>query len=240
MADILTTVSGALIIRFLLVWQSIAMAGVYFLAVWDGHVKPWPHIPMISDCGCYPPESNVFQIGFIVSATIMACASIMFKGAVEILLSQKSPSTGQHLVSKAARLANATLNNNIVWLSIIASAGLAGVSTVNECEYLPLHVIFAVTFFGGYLIYMHAVVLLLVNARKSGALVSSGTIFWKTFFLGCNVASLIGMGISAIFNFKNGVSGGEWLAVFSVLAFNGTFLHELKNYVAMAVVNDSN
>eukprot|EP01104_Vermistella_antarctica_P018867 TRINITY_DN7163_c0_g1_i1.p1 TRINITY_DN7163_c0_g1~~TRINITY_DN7163_c0_g1_i1.p1 ORF type:complete len:579 (-),score=105.50 TRINITY_DN7163_c0_g1_i1:148-1758(-) len=232
---VLSKVAGSFAIVTLVVWQTTFLLACYVVAVLDGDVKPLPYIPMISDCGCYYPEANLFQAGFIVSAAIMAMSSLMFQAVVSmtvtklrsVALMSSSISADPTSVRDGEVLhlnSIDRMNNNLIWLSLVACVGLAGLSTVNTCEVPPLHAIFAVTFFVAYLIYEVSVCRML---GKDMRLVSSGSLRAKQIITGVTSVALL---LFVVGQTQHGTAwhqvqaASEWCAVFSILAFNIAFL----------------
>ena len=87
----------------------------YILAVVNGHVPVW--LPMISDCGVYAPEKYLFRLGFVVGASLMAFQVVI-----------------TYNVNKSSALAKP-----MAVIAVIASAGLAILSVVNEVENGRIH-----------------------------------------------------------------------------------------------------
>ena len=88
----------------------------YGIAVSLGHVPVW--LPMISDCGVYPPEKYLFCGGLITGAVFVFAESILL----------------YHAEGKV--FSNSRLS---LIFSLVASVGMGVVGAVNEKENLSVH-----------------------------------------------------------------------------------------------------
>merc|ERR1711991_536148 len=77
---------GPAILKGLVVYQLVGMFSCYFIAVGLGHVKPLPHVPMISDLCVSFPEAYVFRAVFVMVASAMMVASVTFHDYIQLQL----------------------------------------------------------------------------------------------------------------------------------------------------------
>merc|ERR1711991_1083905 len=77
---------GPAILKGLVVYQLVGMFSCYFIAVGLGHVKPLPHVPMISDLCVSFPEAYVFRAGFVMVASAVMVASVTFHDYIQLQL----------------------------------------------------------------------------------------------------------------------------------------------------------
>ncbi len=103
------------IFTFAFLETAATLLGCYLLAVACGHVQPW--LPMISDCGVYPPEKYPFRLGVVLGCSLMAGEMALVYFA------------GKPFSKSRASLA----------LSTVASASLALAAVVSEKEDSTLH-----------------------------------------------------------------------------------------------------
>merc|ERR1712065_29451 len=67
---------GPAILKGLVVYQLVGMFSCYFIAVGLGHVKPLPHVPMISDLCVSFPEAYVFRAVFLRCRVCFSLSSL--------------------------------------------------------------------------------------------------------------------------------------------------------------------
>ena len=107
-------------LRFLIVQgATIVLATIftcYGIAVSYGHVPVW--LPMISDCGVYPPEKYLFRLGLVVGSVFLHVESILLYNANKAFSN--------------SRLA--------MILSLLSSLGMGVVAVVGEKENEAVHV----------------------------------------------------------------------------------------------------
>ena len=106
--------------RFLIVQgATIVLATIftcYGIAVFYEHVPVW--LPMISDCGVYPPEKYLFRLGLVVGSVFLHVESILLYNANKAFSN--------------SRLA--------MILSLLSSLGMGVVAVVGEKENEAVHV----------------------------------------------------------------------------------------------------
>jgi len=227
--QILSKTKYNVVIVILAIVQIATMQTCYYIAVSLGHVKPW--LPMISDCGCKIPETWLFRIGFITVAAFMGISSIAFRDYVRHRLHLSGIKVGSLHVT----------NNALIYICGPSCLALAGLSSVNEDENTKLHGIFAVTFFLLYLIYMIMLVGFLHRNSSLLNIKKHSLIIKEIIVLFCTV-DLICFAIMSSHWSKYGLylAITEWLAVYSILAFNVSFCWEFKTGYAIANICQEN
>jgi hypothetical membrane protein len=196
----------------------------YFIAVYLGHVdKPW--LPMISDCGVFPPEKYIFRVGLITSAGLLLRASKMVRDYVRAATRRSERASGvRH--GTCCGFKRSTEDWSVIVVSV-SSVCLATVAAVSEQEDNPIHSTAAVIFFVTYIAYMW-----MMTFRMRGLSVSrdwDGTVF----AIRLAISSLV----TVAFSFFIWVSAHglpynpyaampEWLGTLLILLFNLTFRHD--------------
>jgi hypothetical membrane protein len=196
----------------------------YGIAVYLGHVdKPW--LPMISDCGVFPPEKYIFRVGLITSAGLLLRAAKMVRDYVRAATRQRERAAGV-TPGTCFGIKRSVEDWSVVIVSV-SSTCLATVAAVSEQEDNPVHSTAAVIFFVTYIAYMW-----LMTFRMRGLSVShdwDGTVF----AIRLTISSLVTVAFS-FFIWVN-VRGlpynpyaamPEWFGTLLILLFNLTFRHD--------------
>lgn len=202
------------------------------IAVGLGHVKPLPHVPMISDLCVSFPEAYVFRAVFVMVASAMMVASVTFHDYIQLQLDLAGipGDRAVHMTNRAA-----------CGVSALSCVFLIVLTVCSENEDDRVHSVSAVIFFVLYLVYMGLVTTFLsavVDAHKTSvALVTKTSLRIKQVIALANFASLAGLGTLASMGWgkhANMIAVCEWAAVLLILAFNASFIHEFSgSYVAV-------
>jgi hypothetical protein len=196
----------------------------YGIAVYLGHVdKPW--LPMISDCGVFPPEKYLFRIGLITSAGLLLRAAKMVRDYVRAASRQRERAAGSTRSSCCGL--NHTAEDCSVYIVSVSSTCLATVAAVSEAEDNPIHSTAAVIFFATYIAYMW-----LMTFRMRGLSITRD---WDTsvFAIRLTISSLVTVAFS-FFIWVNArglpynpyAAMPEWFGTLLILLFNLTFRHD--------------
>merc|ERR1711991_813651 len=146
---------GPAILKGLVVYQLVGMFSCYFIAVGLGHVKPLPHVPMISDLCVSFPEAYVFRAVFVM------VASVTFHDYIQLQLDLAGipGDRAVHMTNRAA-----------CGVSALSCVFLIVLTVCSENEDDRVHSVSAVIFFVLYLVYMGLVTTFLsavVDAHKT-------------------------------------------------------------------------
>merc|ERR1712065_50881 len=136
---------GPAILKGLVVYQLVGMFSCYFIAVGLGHVKPLPHVPMISDLCVSFPEAYVFRAVFVMVASAMMVASVTFHDYIQLQLDLAGipGDRAVHMTNRAA-----------CGVSALSCVFLIVLTVCSENEDDRVHSVSAVIFFVLYLVYM--------------------------------------------------------------------------------------
>lgn len=196
----------------------------YGIAVYLGHVdKPW--LPMISDCGVFPPEKYIFRVGLITSAGLLLRAAKMVRDYVRATARQ------QQRAASATSASFLGLKHSVedwsVYIVSVSSASLATVAAVSEQEDNPIHSTAAVIFFVTYIVYMW-----LMTFRMRGLSLTrdwDGTVF----AIRLTISSIVTVAFSFFIwvsvrglPYNPYAAMPEWLGTLLILLFNLTFRHD--------------
>ena len=196
----------------------------YGIAVYLGHVdKPW--LPMISDCGVFPPEKYIFRVGLITSAGLLLRAAKMVRDYVRATTRQRERA------ARATRDSCCGMKHSAedwsVYIVSVSSTSLATVAAVSEQEDNPIHSTAAVIFFVTYIAYMW-----LMTFRMRGLSITSD---WDTTVFGIRLAIAALVTVAFSFFIWVNVRGlpynpyaamPEWFGTLLILLFNLTFRHD--------------
>ncbi|XP_065911033.1 DNA damage-regulated autophagy modulator protein 1-like [Dysidea avara] len=203
-------------LRFLIVQGgTIVLATIfacYGIAVSYGHVPVW--LPMISDCGVYPPEKYLFRLGLVVGSVFLHVESILLYNA------NKAYSN--------SRLA--------MILSLLSSLGMGVVAVVSEKENGAIHGTAAVVTFGFYDLYM------IVMSYYSSSEPTIGPISMaiKRLCTVLGVGAMVGLVIlSGIGADKSYVALCEWIGTLCIMTYNISFGIDVDGLYLCEVCEDT-
>eukprot|EP01100_Stratorugosa_tubuloviscum_P011036 TRINITY_DN484_c0_g1_i1.p1 TRINITY_DN484_c0_g1~~TRINITY_DN484_c0_g1_i1.p1 ORF type:complete len:254 (+),score=76.68 TRINITY_DN484_c0_g1_i1:153-914(+) len=198
----------------------LTIFGCYILAVLLGHVDPW--IPMISDCGVYPPETYFFRMGLVVSAMLLELNSVAMLAFLHSLKVH-----GLQCCDKFG-----------FFVASLACFGLATVAVVNEKENGTVHGTAAVIFFLGYLIYMMLTTLRFMPLLKTSDIIDPVSVRLKSIL---TLLSIIFLTSFVLFSmdygrFHNAIAFCEWSGTVCIILYNFSFIYEYKENTLLQIV----